>query len=282
MPTCFVMQPFDGGTFDKRYEEVYAPAIRGAGLEPYRVDRDDAVSIPIDHIESGIRQSAICLAEISEDNPNVWFELGYAIASAKEVVLICASSRRERFPFDVQHRTIIKYDTSSPSDFERLQGNITAKLLAYLNKAETLEAVADSTQLVAAKEGLRDQEVFALASVVKNLDHEQDYVVASQVQRDLEQAGYTRIASNLALRSLTRQGFLNLEQHGEGYGHSHFGYRLTEAGWRWADGNQDRFALRRPPPPPAVRNPYARIPAPPGRPNPPKTGFDDMDDDIPF
>jgi hypothetical protein len=47
MPTCFVMQPFDGAAFDSRYREVYAPAIVAAGLEPYRVDEDPRVSIPI-------------------------------------------------------------------------------------------------------------------------------------------------------------------------------------------------------------------------------------------
>lgn len=77
MATCFVMQPFDGGTFDRRYDDVFAPAIRDAELDPYRVDQDPKVSIPIQEIESGIRESQICLAEITQDNPNVWFELGY-------------------------------------------------------------------------------------------------------------------------------------------------------------------------------------------------------------
>ena len=66
------MQPFDGGTFDKRYESVFAPAIKAAKIEPYRVDRDPSVSIPIQEIESGIRNSDICLADITTDNPNVW------------------------------------------------------------------------------------------------------------------------------------------------------------------------------------------------------------------
>jgi hypothetical protein len=81
MATCFVMQPFDGGMFDQRYSDDFEPAIRAAGLEPYRVDLDPTASMPIDQIESGIRRAAACFAEISTDNPNVWFELGYAIAS---------------------------------------------------------------------------------------------------------------------------------------------------------------------------------------------------------
>ena len=37
MPRCFVIQPFDsGGKFDKRYLDVFRPAILAAGLKPYR------------------------------------------------------------------------------------------------------------------------------------------------------------------------------------------------------------------------------------------------------
>ena len=57
MGNCFVIQPFDDGKFDKRYEDVFAPAVRAAGLEPYRVDHDPSVSIPIEDIQSGIQSS---------------------------------------------------------------------------------------------------------------------------------------------------------------------------------------------------------------------------------
>src|SRR5579862_5039729 len=85
---CFVMQSFDGGPLDDRYEDVFAPAIIDAGLEPYRVDRDPNVTIPIDEIEAGIRNADVCLAEISLDKPNVWYELGFAIAAQKTAVRV--------------------------------------------------------------------------------------------------------------------------------------------------------------------------------------------------
>src|SRR5947208_2069199 len=68
MPNCFVIQPFDGGPFDKRYEDVLEPAIGDAHLEAYRVDRDPNASIPIEQIESGIRNAQVCLADITTDN----------------------------------------------------------------------------------------------------------------------------------------------------------------------------------------------------------------------
>ena len=79
MTRCFVIQPFDSGKFDKRYDDVYAPAIVDAGIEPYRVDKDPGVDVPIDAIEQGIRDSLVCLADITTDNPNVWYELGFPL-----------------------------------------------------------------------------------------------------------------------------------------------------------------------------------------------------------
>src|SRR6266516_2438183 len=75
MPTCFVIQPFDGSKYDKRFEDVYAPAISAAGLDPYRVDKDPGVDVPIDAIEEGIRVAAVCLADITTDIPTFGMSL---------------------------------------------------------------------------------------------------------------------------------------------------------------------------------------------------------------
>lgn len=80
---CFVIQPFDGGIYDSLYEQVFAPAIRDARLIPYRVDNAPSASIPIETIEQEIAKSLACFAEISENNPNVWFELGYCRSRGK-------------------------------------------------------------------------------------------------------------------------------------------------------------------------------------------------------
>ncbi len=142
MTRCFVIQPFDGGPYDKRFEDIVAPAIEAAGPLAYRVDRDPMVSIPIDEIEAGIRGSAMCLAETTTDNPNVWFEPGYAIASQKEVVLVCGQ-RLSDFPFDIRHRSIITYVTDSSRDFANLQHKITDRMKAILSKEEVLEVAAN-------------------------------------------------------------------------------------------------------------------------------------------
>ena len=89
MPVCFVIQPFDAGKFDKRFDDVYKPAIEAANLEAYRVDRDPAVDVPIEAIEQGIRNATVCLADITTDNPNVG-TLKVFVIEAESLVLFCS------------------------------------------------------------------------------------------------------------------------------------------------------------------------------------------------
>ena len=132
MPTCVVIQPFDDEN-DKRYKEVYKPALEEARVEPYRVDHDPKVEVPIETLEERIRKSDICLADITTDNPNVWYELGFAFGVGCPVVMICKEARLDKLPFDVRHRAVIKYATESPSDFEHLRTEIVNRVTATLD-----------------------------------------------------------------------------------------------------------------------------------------------------
>lgn len=247
MGTCFVMQPFDQAVFDQRYEDVFVPAITEAGLEPYRVDQDPKVSIPIQDIESGIQDADICLAEITEDNPNVWFELGYAIACRKEVVLVCSKERTTRFPFDIQHRTIITYPTGSPRDFKKLQKDITIRIKAYLEKAQTLSVVSEISK-VTKFEGLEQHEVVCLATLAENLAHPGDIASVYQIKRDMESSGFTKVASTIAIVMLLKKQFITQEEFQDETGEYYTGYKLTEAGWEWVLSNKDKFVLHKPKP----------------------------------
>lgn len=124
-PACFVIQPFDKGKFDKRFHDDFKPALKDAGFEAYRVDEDPAPDVLIDGIEDGIRRAPLVLADVTTDNPNVWYELGFAFALKKPVVLTCEEGRR--LPFDIQHRHVIHYQTESGSDFVRLRQQITER-----------------------------------------------------------------------------------------------------------------------------------------------------------
>jgi nucleoside 2-deoxyribosyltransferase len=242
MEKCFVIQPFDSGAFDKRFDDVLAPAIADAGLEAYRVDRDPASTILIEDIGDGIANSAACLCDITSDNPNVWFELGYAIASQKNVVLIC-SEGRSKFPFDVQHRAIITYRTDSPSDFAGLRAKITLRLKSLIEKHESLGQIAHMAQTTVIQ-GLDQHEMGTLVAVAQRLDTPDDGVSPHMIRQDMASAGFTPIAATMGLHSLLAKKMLETATLYDDEGNSYTGYRVTSEGMRWLVDNKDKIALR--------------------------------------
>jgi hypothetical protein len=246
MARCFVIQPFDnGGPYDKRYKDVLLPAIAEAELEAYRVDEDRSSSILIDDIEQNIRASEICLADITLDNANIWYEVGFAFANNRPVVMICAKPRPSNPPFDVQHRHIIFYTQDSPSDFTKLQTEVTQRLKAQIEKAATMQTVASLSPVKT--DGLSPYEIAAMISIMENQPSPEEGAMRSDLKKDMRRAGYTDIAASLSLESLTRKGLIErtqMEAENINGPYTYSLYTLTARGLDWMLDNQHRFKLR--------------------------------------
>ena len=245
MHICFVIQPFDKGKFDRLFKEVYKPALEEVELEAYRVDEDYDVQVPIDAIEEGIKNATICLADISTDNPNVWYELGFAFAMEQPVIILCSNERRGRFPFDIQHRAIIKYSSDSPSDFEKLKTDITRKAQALLKNIDQFEQVkkAEKTTLI---EGLSQLEIMVLAALASETSVPESYTYLHALKRDIRLTGVTSIGYGLALRGLMEKGFVKLAKiykSGQEPPSRNNGAQITPDGWDWVEKNKSGFIL---------------------------------------
>jgi len=242
MGFCFVIQPFDDPN-DKRFEDVFVPAIKDAGLDAYRVDRDPSATILIEEIEDRINASEACLADITIDNPNVWYELGYALAAGKEVVLVCAEGRRDRFPFDIQHRRVIKYKVESPRDFDQLKADISTQLGAKLERRATMEIVA-TRALAAPQAGLNPQQLAALVAIAQQQVTNEGLAIY-QIRTEMSNVGFTEIATTIAIRSLIRMGLVETFVAAEyNQDEEYTAYRATERGLDWLEQNQDKLSLR--------------------------------------
>ena len=107
-PHAFVAMPFgtkpgpDGKPidFNRVYVEYIKPALEDAGLEVFRADEElRAGDIRSDMFQE-LLISDLVIADLSIDNPNVWYELGVRHAlRARGIVLIQAP--RDKQPFDI-------------------------------------------------------------------------------------------------------------------------------------------------------------------------------------
>lgn len=245
MPTCFVIQPFDSaGKFDKRYKETFVPAVIAAGLNPYRVDQDARADVLINSIEDGIRSAAVCLADITTDNPNVWYELGFAFAAYRPVVMVCSNERTDKYPFDIQHRMIIAYKTEAQSDFKTLSDAITERLKVAAERGRELQQAESDP--VAPISGLSQIEMTVLAVAAGTARGPDASFGLWSIRNDAEKTGLSNLAITLAIRRLTTKQFIEeawVEDHG---GDGYKGAKITNRGWDWIDANEDSFVLRRP------------------------------------
>ncbi len=116
---CFVVMPFgtkplnDGSgrlyDFDKVYRVIIQRAIRQAGLEPARADERKVSDIIHADMFKQLRDRGVVLADLSLENPNVFYELGARhVMSAKGTVLMCRAG--SELPFDVKLSRVIFYD----------------------------------------------------------------------------------------------------------------------------------------------------------------------------
>ena len=245
MEKCFVIQPFDNDKFDKRFVDIFEPAILKAEFEAYRIDKDLSVRIPIDEIEKGISESVICFAEITSDNPNVWYELGFAFACNKDVVMVCSDERQGKFPFDIQHRHVITYKTSSTSDFNTLGDTITRKIKAFQTKSKTVKQL--NTTPIIETEGLKGHEIALLILIMENQILSEDSTSTSSLKNEMNKAGYTDIATSVGIRTLAKIGMVDTFKEFDNWnnGQEYVACRLTEKGENWILSNQDQLQFRK-------------------------------------
>lgn len=115
-----------GHWFDKYYREIYIPAIKEAGLEPARADELFNTGSVVEQIWEQIEKSRVLLADLTDKNPNVFYELGLAHAAKKPVIFTAANI--EDVPFDLRHLRVIVYEIRDPDWANRLRQQITEYL----------------------------------------------------------------------------------------------------------------------------------------------------------
>ncbi|MFJ4810252.1 hypothetical protein [Streptomyces longwoodensis] len=105
-PTCFVIMPFSErddshavGFFDEVFEAVFKPAVTNAGFEITTARRQGS-DIIHSTIVTELLDADLVLADLTEHNPNVLFELGMRMAEDKPVALVRAKGTGPIFDVD--------------------------------------------------------------------------------------------------------------------------------------------------------------------------------------
>ncbi len=109
--------------FAKEFTDVYKlgikPACINAGAYCERLDEQIYDEGMLDRIYNQIAKADIVVADMSGQNSNVFYEVGYAHALGKKVILITKSA--DDIPFDLAHRFHLVYGDSISDLGEQLE-----------------------------------------------------------------------------------------------------------------------------------------------------------------
>ena len=103
---CFLAMPY----FQKFLciQDVVVKSVSAAGWLILRADEIARPRRITDAIFQGILTSDLVVADITGSNPNVFYELGFAHASGRDIIMLCQGSPK-RLPFDIAHERTVFY-----------------------------------------------------------------------------------------------------------------------------------------------------------------------------
>ncbi len=136
-PFVFVLMPF-AKEFGDVYEIGIKEAADKAGAYAERVDEQMFLEGMLERVYNQINKADVLVADMTGCNPNVFYEVGYAHALGKIVVLLARDAAS--IPFDLQHRQHLIYDNVA-----QLREQLAERLLWALeeSKKRSLPAAAE-------------------------------------------------------------------------------------------------------------------------------------------
>jgi len=146
----FVLMPFD-----ETFKDVYGLGIKAACVEAgaycERVDEQIFQESILERIYNQISKADLIVADMSGRNPNVFYEVGYAHALGKHVILL--TNKAEDIPFDLKHYPHIVYGSS----IIYLKGELTKRIKwGIANPEEAKDFFSGSLELVVGRARIVD------------------------------------------------------------------------------------------------------------------------------
>ncbi len=122
VPTCFVIMPYGKRPvddlqidFDCLFDDLIRPAARAAGFDVVRSDRDVASGVIMPRLFASICSADLVIADITYQNPNVYYELGLRHALRSQGTLLI---RREGGDLGVEPLPVAHGGASAETAFD--------------------------------------------------------------------------------------------------------------------------------------------------------------------
>jgi nucleoside 2-deoxyribosyltransferase len=188
LKTCFVIGPIgqEGSETRKRSDQVLkhiiVPVCEQNGYEAIRVDKIHDSDIINQTIIKYLRESELVIADLTDHNPNAFYETGFRSALGKPLIQLIEEG--QNLPFDVSGTRTIFYKMSDPDKIEITKNKLieTIKTVAVEKDSSTddIDTISpnQSTQM--------NQQIFSLLLDIKDGIENLESSIKNKERSDIE------------------------------------------------------------------------------------------------
>jgi len=128
-------------SFDDVYEVAIQPACEAAGAYAERVDKQIFAGSIFDRVYNQIAKADVIVADMSERDPNVFYEVGYAHALGKTTILLTRDEAD--IPFDLRQYPHVVYRAS----LAKLKAELERRVRWHLENPTKIETAPQKVEV---------------------------------------------------------------------------------------------------------------------------------------
>jgi hypothetical protein len=181
---CFVIMPIGEESSDTRrrsdqvLKHIIKPAAESCGYAAIRADEIDKPGLITSQVIQRVIDDPLVIADLSETNPNVFYELAIRHAIRKPLVQII--EKGQRIPFDVAGTRTVHVDHRDLDSVSSAKEEIIRQikqLEADPNDLETPISISRDLQILKQSDNPKDRGIADLLSVISEMRTEQTKVL---------------------------------------------------------------------------------------------------------
>jgi hypothetical protein len=184
---CFVISPIghEGDDIRQRSNKVLKHIITPCVKDDFEVERADTIDAPgsiSNTVLNNVVKADLVIADITDHNPNVFYELAIRHAVRKPVIII--SERGTKFPFDIQDLNVIDFDHRDLDSVAYAKERLTKAVKHFIENPDDINTPIHAAIQFdkVSKEGNSTEKMLAeISQQVKKLDYRLEHLETSNL-----------------------------------------------------------------------------------------------------
>lgn len=155
MKKCFVVCPIGNENSDTRkrsdllFKHVISPVCKETDFEAIRIDKENTNGSLTEEIFHHLREDELVIADLTENNPNAFYEMGYRAALGKPSIHLTAKD--STIPFDVSTIRSFLYDLTDLESVDEVKSRLiqTINSMSFEQASSGVDTTATNTLITA-------------------------------------------------------------------------------------------------------------------------------------